>query len=293
MVVNKVHPEIEDGDANSNMQEETPGRCGRFRAEFSLPIFGLEDVNGKTLDLNKSFCTERSGLALLTKFVLWGLVVGTLIGGWIDSPHPHYYMAHLSKWTLLFFVVYQSLSLLLSTGCCSAKLFIKTAWIMFSIASVHGILVVLMFWALEYDKENYTITYFIIMYHAGGCAIVLLDGLLVNRVPVRMHHMWFNIMMALLFVVWSIIASTVPVDNPYIEDHDGLYDFLDWKGDPGYAAVCSLIPVFVGCPIFQTLLWALSICNRRYVATEEEKEDGNNGCDEKIGDSIGDGEEML
>jgi hypothetical protein len=80
--------------SEDSAQERKMDFCGRFRAEFtSLPFFGPEDSNGLTLDLQKSFCAERSLITISAKLLVWGLMVSSLVTDLIDSSYPAFELA--------------------------------------------------------------------------------------------------------------------------------------------------------------------------------------------------------
>jgi hypothetical protein len=272
---------MDEVHGHGNLQDvKAPPACcrGFICEEFALPFFGSEDHDGKTLDLERSFCStrSRSWFTVSVKFVLWGLTVSDFVWGWIDSREPQFYLAYLSIWSMVYACVYETLSLL-NTWCCESDCLRKATWVCFSIASVHSILVVLLFWVLEYDPSNYTLDYLTVMTHGGVCAILLIDGLVVNRVPVRLKHFSFVFLMALLYIIWNILQNTVVRVNPWDDDDDdALYDVLKWRTDTGNAILVAVIVLFVVAPLFHILIWGLSLCNRRYMPSEEqEREDPN------------------
>lgn len=263
------------------------GCCSWLRAELAcrcctnLPVSGwfgsVDAANGKTIDWNASFQLGASKWVLLTKFVLWGFVTGSYIYGWVDYKYPYFFMAYLSYWTLFYAVAYLTLSLATSVLVKSpTNALLTMTWIAYTVAAVHGILIVLLYWITEYDPATYTIRYFTILAHGASFAVVAIDGLFVNRVPVRLMHYFACLFFGLLFIAWSLAQGLVPVDNPNKDgDDESLYSILDWAQDPVASAIVSIICLFGAMPLFTVLFWGLSLLlGRRYVVENNSAQEG-------------------
>jgi hypothetical protein len=106
------------------------------------------------------------------------------------------------------------------------------------------------------------------------CVLVLIDGLMVNRVPVRLKHFPVVFVMTLLYLIWSIIQNLVVENNPnFDDDDDALYDVLSWKKDPKSAAIVAVIVLMVVSPTIFMIVWGISLCSRRYVEPEGEEQE--------------------
>lgn len=287
--------------------------CAWLRAEIAchcctgLPTttwFGLVDApNGQTIDLQASFQCKASRKVLVYKGMVWAWIVASLAYGWQDSPYAYFFPAYVTIWTYFYSTIYLTLSLLVSlvvsptSTTTTANWIIKATWVMYLVAALHNCLVVPLFWATEYDPATYTLNYFVVFSHAGSFVLTLVDGLWVNKIPVRVAHYVFAMGFALLFVAWSLIQGLVPVDNPSTinddDDSDVLYGILDWK-DPTSAAILCVLIVFVFFPLLTLALWGLSLWGRRYVATTAtptattDKKDGGQGKGEESADEVED-----
>merc|ERR1712232_685501 len=112
----------------------------------------------------------------------------------------------------------------------------------------------------------------------GGTILVLvwLDGLAVNRIPVRLRH-WteFSLPFYLAYTVWTVLQSPLvfDVDNPDNDgggdggdDDDKIYAVLDWASSPAMAVGLVSVILFVFSPVVHGILWGLSLPGRRYCA---------------------------
>lgn len=267
------------GSSPEQYVPESVGCCQWFRKEFSSAVPWFHDgpdPNGKTIDLDRSFCIgEYSswGLVLL-KLALFGLEVATLVVGWTSYTHPHWFMSYVSHLTVLYSCVYVGLSLLSAFFRETPLWLVKATWVMYSVAAVQGIMVILLFWLTEYGPE-FTLTYFLIMAHGVTCMVVIFDGFVINRIPVRLKHCVFVVLFGALFVGWTIVQSLVPVDNPWKDgdESNALYKILDWDDSPLQAAIVGAGVVFVTFPLWTMVLWGLSLSGRRYLPDEKASQD--------------------
>jgi hypothetical protein len=257
--------------------------CNRFRTEFGMSFFQLEDHSG-TLDLEKSFAIEPRCLSVIgLKALFFGLSLYTFIGSWINRDNPKFYLAYLSNWSVVYALLYLSTSLICSLGVKQMWL-IKTSWVLYSLAATNEIAVMLLFWLLTYDPSTYTITFFVIMVHGGIMAIVLIEGNFVNRVPVRLKHTILPVLLGIVYVIWSIIHTTVLENNPDTDDEedDALYSVLRWRNETVAASITAVIVCFLLLPAVTSLVWAMSLPNRRYQEVNECKDDNKSDVEMEV-----------
>jgi hypothetical protein len=266
--------------------------CNRFRTEFGMSFFQLEDHSG-ALDLEKSFAIEPRSLSVIAfKFLFLGLSIYTFIGSWINRDNPKFYLAYLSNWSVVYALLYLSTSLICSLGVKQMWL-IKTSWVLYSLAATNEITVMLLFWLLTYDPSTYTLSFFVIMVHGGIMAIVLIEGNFVNRVPVRLKHTILPVLLGIVYVIWSIIHTTVVENNPDTDDEedDALYSVLRWRNETVFASIIAVMVCFILIPAVTSLVWVMSLPNRCYQEVNECKDDNKIDVEMEEGES-GAGHEM-
>lgn len=93
-----------------------------------------------------------------------------------------------------------------------------------------------------------------------GIVILLIDGILVNRMPLRMKQFYLYQAFVALYFVWSVAFAFSGLANPYNEDKT-IYSWLDWKTDTASAIMLALFvliivnpAVFVFCRSLSRLL---------------------------------------
>jgi hypothetical protein len=118
------------------------------------------------------------------------------------------------------------------------------------------------------------------MGHGGVALLVLIDGLLLHRIPLRWSHYYLAVIpFQLCYVVWSLVHSLLTdIGNPNEADEarennlpeydDAIYGSLNWKDDALGGAITAFAAIFVGGPIVFTLLWILSVYPSRPYVTD-------------------------
>jgi uncharacterized membrane protein len=161
-----------------------------------------------------------------------------------------FWFAYLTNWALLFSMVYSALSFAntifpiatnaaTTTSSASSSvddsndvqssesrvLSARTAMTssFFTAAGVTQMAVTLLYWILVHPTglfDSVLLEYRIVL-HGGVCFLVLVDGLVVNRIPVRLCH-WLGICFFPSFIIWTVLQSPLgfDLDNPYKEDLD-------------------------------------------------------------------------
>eukprot|EP00339_Tiarina_fusa_P026769 CAMPEP_0117024264 /NCGR_PEP_ID=MMETSP0472-20121206/18036_1 /TAXON_ID=693140 ORGANISM="Tiarina fusus, Strain LIS" /NCGR_SAMPLE_ID=MMETSP0472 /ASSEMBLY_ACC=CAM_ASM_000603 /LENGTH=336 /DNA_ID=CAMNT_0004730643 /DNA_START=123 /DNA_END=1133 /DNA_ORIENTATION=- len=282
---------------SSSNNNNAIGCCTRFAAELfccgrnSVSMFATQDPDGRVVDLGKSFhstttaatttTSSRWLLLLLSKFILWGWTVSTYILGVVTYTYPHWFMAYISYWTLAYSVVYMTCSLAVVAFAKRSnqqqpqhrQWLLRATWVMYLVAATHGMMVVLLFWLTEYSGNP--VSYFLLMGHGGTFALVVLDGAVINRTPVRLKQYLFVLIFGSLFVGWSIVQAAVPIDNPFRDDEGSqyLYNILDWQDKPAESAIVAAMVLFVAMPVFSILFWGISLWGRRYVVDGDGDDD--------------------
>ena len=106
-------------------------------------------------------------------------------------------------------------------------------WAFFTVASLLQMLVSAPYWITVYfaGKPAHTSSEIgIIINHGVLCVLILMDGFLVNRIPIRLHH-WLELFLPVIlsYVIWMVLQSPLgfDIDNPYAEelgvDDDKIY----------------------------------------------------------------------
>lgn len=239
--------------------------CKLFCIDLRLPFFATFEPDGRELDLDKAFSVRehRSLWKIIIKFIFLAFIVLTWVLEWSTYKYPAFYMSYWTRWNLVYHNIYIIFSFV--TVFYPKEWMIKATWLLFSLVCVTGTILVLLFWITEYDAD-FPLDIYDTFTHAGIEACVLIDGFIINRTPIRLKHVVISMVMALLFILWSIIQGLAPVENPNNEpdENEAMYKILDWQKNPGMSAGISSAVVFVAIPILNILFWAVSLPCRTY-----------------------------
>ena len=166
---------------------------------------------------------------------------------------------------------------------------IHVTWIVYLIVIDNGIMVTLLFWLTEYTTSYSKPTFSLVMFHGGAVVLALIDGFVINRIPICLKHYIFVLFFGILYCIWTILQGIAfEIDNPWTsptpekgeDDNEALYTLIDWKNKPTLATIVGVGVNFVAFPFLTIIFWGISIspwcCPRRYILDEEK-----NGCPDK------------
>lgn len=272
-------------DLNGGFAEPTDTFCSRFLDDITGPCGcrpSFRAVDGsRTIDIPASF-SPKSWLSILGKFATVGVAFATLYLSIGQDPRV-FWLAYLTNWNVTISSLYLLVSFLNSfipvkgpaVGQTVVNFRVKITWILYTLSANIGLLVTIAFWALIFSGGMSMSTVFS---HGILTAAVLLDGSVINTIPIRLrHYLEFVVPFAIAFMVWSYVHSISGIGNPDYQDEDPetnddlIYDVLDWGTDPGTTALVAVVLTFVLSPILQVFLWMVSGCRRRYEATADQQ----------------------
>ncbi|CAJ1927185.1 unnamed protein product [Cylindrotheca closterium] len=252
-------------------------RCG---SEFKRPMFDIEENEG-SLDINASFHIGKGLLSVvgIIKFITFAIAVVSLVYSFTVIEIPSFYPAFLTPWTVFFGILQLGGSWILTAFYSkdgsiynpqNKNVLVKITWLLYSVAGVIGCCITILFWGAVYDPDNPSNDMFDkIMTHGGVVAIVLLQGNLLDRVPMRLKHIAFSDGLAVIFSIWLALQNTVIKYNPNIDDDDdAIYDAMKWRTETTSAIIQTVLVIVLVVPLFQTILWAVSLPKRRYLVEE-------------------------
>eukprot|EP00522_Entomoneis_paludosa_P019045 CAMPEP_0172447096 /NCGR_PEP_ID=MMETSP1065-20121228/6469_1 /TAXON_ID=265537 /ORGANISM="Amphiprora paludosa, Strain CCMP125" /LENGTH=343 /DNA_ID=CAMNT_0013198311 /DNA_START=132 /DNA_END=1163 /DNA_ORIENTATION=- len=265
--------------------------CHDFRTEFSpcQPWFQVkEPLTDRYLDIPQSFGAHGSALILVGKVLTTGVVVATLVLSMLESDHLDFFFAYFTSWSLAFSCLYTLTSLsntlipLQQPQSAEeheahndadveiivvAQSRVKWTWIIFDLSIVTQLTTVLVYWTLVYESGD-SLDYLDILAHGPVFACVLIDGLYLNRIPLRWMHLWMIWTFVILYFVWTVIHGPLVLDlgNPNEEsddpnqNDDAIYSNLSWQSDDIVdSVILSCIVAFVVVPLEFWLLRLWSV----------------------------------
>jgi len=257
----------------------------------------------EVLDVERTFVPAPRPLSLAGRTFVAAWIVSILAISIREKTNKSFWLAYLTNWALLSAVAY-ALSSWLTTVYIYAKplddpkqllglpgALVKATWLLFSLSLTVQVIVCILFWALDYEGD--TITYNMFMTHGGGIVLLVIDGLVISRIPPRMKHLLAVELFCLLYIIWNVSFSFSKLENPDAEDDaddDAIYASLRWKSSPVQSAVLAVAVTLVMAPlVFLVVRSACRLLPRRLLR-EEEVFGGNSGpkeSDEEVACEFG------
>jgi len=258
--------------------------CGsRWKHELFNKGYGFFDMeesglgSKRLIDVERCFAPSRkffaTELARLTMFIFTVVMYFVNMYRKVYDNRRYMYFVYLTNWTLTFTIVYQLLILLISTRPGRSILarhnptdpgyIVKIIWLLYSFMLPMNILVVSMFWMLEYPtKEQKAVNINMVFPHAISCIFVILDGFVISTIPLRMKQVIFNMIYALVYTAFTLIHGLVIKNGDGINKDLPLYSVVDWDKKPIGTLITICMIVFIGVPLIFTILWTLSLWSK-------------------------------
>jgi len=258
----------------------------RFKAEINCGMFDVQEPpppqKKKIIDLVRTF-QPQTPFDIVVKTLLTLYIVTSLIYLLFKTGH-FFWLAYLTHWSYLTLTLYFLCSCIwLFHAPTRESRWLQLTWILYSVAATTQILVFVLFWVIEYalakkiDKP--TIEYRTIVTHGISMVLILVDGVVMRRIPVRAKHYMVVFVWETAFIVWTGIHAATNIGNPLEDEKDAIYSIFSWKNDPVRTSVIAAINLFIVSPLLFWFLWALS-------AYGGLRRRGNND-DNSDGDSVG------
>ena len=137
---------------------------------------------------------------------------------------------------------------------CTPGIIVTMTWFIYSIALPAEFIVAIGFWTFEYDPDGPP-TFITIYQHAIIGFLLLFDGNVIGRIPLRLKHCKGLLVYGITYLLWSMGFSYLQLGKR----HGVIYDFMDWRKDPGLAAAIGFLLLFVIGPVVFLVCWWVSV----------------------------------
>ncbi|XP_076468675.1 protein rolling stone-like [Babylonia areolata] len=280
-------------------KKEDPGvdvNCfQRLKSEFRLKNFGLGHSSPRL------FVTSQWGgypWLYVGWRVVWALYhLGWIVYNWVDdalnTERPGTWLVYLTNWgyfLLTFNTLLQALVVCIVT-CTSTPVedrrdawYLKMTWLVYTLASVSSILITVLFYGLLFDGHFELLS---TVTHLLTSVYVILD-LAVTAIPVRLLHVIYPVIFAVVYVVFSVIYWAADGVNskgdPYI------YEVLHWE-EAEKAVPIAVGVILVGVPLGHLVLWSLYMLRVQVARCigaggEGEEAGAGKGVEEGVGEGV-------
>jgi hypothetical protein len=266
--------ETETTRANTKQSGGNASGCiGRLVAEWRLGMFSLEDTQGKILDYERTFKPTPKVAVLFVKLFLLAWTIQISVISIMQTINPSFWIAYLSHWGGVFFMLYFmasfSVALLLpniSQEEERVNIWARITWVLYTVCINFSLIITILFWVLDYDGGK--VIYRDYMQHGGIFLFVLIDGMLINRTPIRIKQILFVELLYVVYALWTYIHSITSIGNPNLNcgscegsdtDDDAIYSSVNWNKRPIPTLILFAGIFLVITPFLFTLIWLLSL----------------------------------
>jgi len=116
-------------------------------------------------------------------------------------------------------------------------------WLLYATALPAELTVLIGYWTFDYHSGTDPLS-FANFYHHGMIAfLLLLDGNIVGRIPLRLKHSLLFFFFSFAYITWTLIYAYLQIDGGVI------YNVLDWRQQPKIALLVSSSMIFVIGPL--------------------------------------------
>lgn len=241
--------------------------CERFTSEFNpcQDWYCVGDPEGD-FDVEATFapCSLRS---VALKVLALCYVTGVFIFSLWQYEDLAIYFGLLTNITLSFSVIYICLSTFNSIVGVeqprprdNVSFWVGAQWYMFHLAMYCNLVTVSLYWILEFERDETTLTFVGLSTHGGTCVVLLLEGFGVNFIPIRWFFYWgTGLLFGVGYLVWTLLHSMLDIGNSERDDSDLLYDAVDWEDNLGGTITMFAVTIIIVGPFLQTILFVISI----------------------------------
>jgi hypothetical protein len=229
--------------------------------------FAIDDC-GRLLDVPHTFGSKRT----IYKWIFFAWMMATIIFLWSTAENA-WFLGDVAHWALIVSMIYQTLSLgnghfqppqpAMADG---VNGYVKFFWIIFEVAAHLQLLSTFMFWVVVYPQQHSSlpVDYGMFALHGLVLIVVWIDGMLLNRIPVRVKHYFFVLAVDTLYVIWTVIQEAAEIGPTTVEDTsrtntDAVYITLDWSNDTAQSVFLMIAMLTVIAPLLFTFQYCMSL----------------------------------
>jgi len=266
------------------------GICQRFRFELSADFFFLEEPNGQYIDVADSFApaSPRFHHVLLLRTGMMLLSIVSLVLSIYHDVARFMWIGYLSYIGLVITIVYQTTACIVTflrkyltqpnaDSHYEPSMPVKIMWFLYFLSVPLELMIAVSYWtqkvlrffnfyATLIVREDKRLSFEMITIHGIIALMLLIDGNLIARIPLRIKHIAAIEISTILFSIWTIIHAFSGLGNGIYEGNL-LYDVCDWKNRPITTLITFIIIVVVVLPIVFMLAWLLSLIDKGFKFT--------------------------
>lgn len=249
-------------------------------ANWKLNMFSLKNTNGEILNIPKTFQHKPKFLWGVIKLGLLVWTIQIMTSTILGAKSNPTWLGQLTNWQQVFISAYLTGSFVLQVipfpatmqqdnGNGKASVLVRVVLAFYVLSIIFGFIATILFWILVY-KPSWIVSYNMIMPHGITFLFVILDGMIINRIPIRLKQFIIVEGVIIAYLLWTVIHG-------FSFDYE-LYAVVDWRDKPGATAILVLIIALVAVPVAFFLIWFINelVVKPRYDSLEETEVNSRN-----------------
>jgi len=240
-----------------------------LRRDVNYPFFSLEESHDKVIDIKASFVPGPIWCTGLIRIMFFFFAFGSTAYSFITNESKLFWFGYLTHWSAFYTITYMGLIMICTfypslvpqpEEGSRPNFLIRFLWVMYSVATVHEICITLLYWTLVYDGN---LLYQSVVLHGVFVPLLLVDGFVLGKIPVRFKHVLFGQIAGLIWMIWSVVHSLtdfgISEEDRSDGDGDPLYDTLNWQDNTLSSTIIAGLVIFVLFPFVHWIVLLLSL----------------------------------
>ena len=133
-------------------------------------------------------------------------------------------------------------------------------WGLYSLSAPSILISTVLYWTVEYDRGRVDVSMENLMSHGIVMLMMLVDGLVIGRIPMRIKQIVYIFIATVAFIVWTVIDDLIVKGNDTAKDAVG--NVFNWGTNPLWAALWTTIALLLIVPVAFYVIWAASLWSR-------------------------------
>jgi len=204
--------------------------CTRLQWEINdRSWYGIEEPNGDSINVEQSFSRRDYKIPLLvTRLFILSWSASAFTSHLLRYPRENIgiFFGYYNHWVWMTALLYQFFVLCLTIfqRCNFAKqppegdapyYFIRLIWTLYELSVTNAFLLILLFYIPELTRDRYhdDNSYLNVFLHTILCGLLLVDGAILARIPVKLKHFVFVFLYLVCFMIWSVVHDLTGIGN--------------------------------------------------------------------------------
>ena len=204
--------------------------CKTLKHEiYESKWFSLDQANGEYIDVEQSFSRRDYGFIILfLRLFFFSWSASAFTSHFIRFPieNKFYFMSYFSHWSWFVALLYQMSVIIITVFRSfflkqppegdSPYIFIRITWFLYAVAAPSTMLLNILLYApsLPMDVFHQSLSaYLNVVEHTMVFLMVLIDGAILARIPMKLKHFAFLFTFLFSYLIWTLVHDFANIGN--------------------------------------------------------------------------------